>query len=218
MSTNHVYAGKQEELGISTTIEIDKWILFGLIKFNGRLIHHVKFVWILLALVPRTHSEVKFKTLEPDVKLCNEVMFNSQTFMYSLTKLIPNRTYEVRVSYPASVPTEFTIRVHITNQSATFKSRHLLNIEKSVFNTESSTQGYVAEVVAHRVGFPYNRERLNDPVVFDIILESVHFGLTQNSWRMVLIALILCGIVFRYLVPAAQLYILNTDFKYEHQC
>ena len=62
MSTNHVYASKQEELGTSTTIEIDKWILFGLIKSNGRSIHHVKFVWILLALVPRTHSEVKFKT------------------------------------------------------------------------------------------------------------------------------------------------------------
>ena len=62
MPTNHVYASNQEELGISTTIEIDKWIVFGLIKFNGRFIHHVKFVWILLALVPRTHSEVKFKT------------------------------------------------------------------------------------------------------------------------------------------------------------
>ena len=54
-------------------------------------------------------------------------------------------------------------------------------------------------------------------ILYFSVLESLHFGLTQNSWRMVLIALILCGIAFRYLVPAAQLYILNNDFKYEHQ-
>ena len=53
---------------------------------------------------------------------------------------------------------------------------------------------------------------------FFLVLESLHLGLTLNSWRMVFIALILCGISFRYLVPAARRYILNTDFKYEHQC
>ena len=61
-STNHLYAVKQEELGISTTIEINNWIIFCLVKFIGQWIHHVKFLWILLALVPNAHSEVKFKT------------------------------------------------------------------------------------------------------------------------------------------------------------
>eukprot|EP00112_Aurelia_sp_Birch-Aquarium-sp1_P023711 Seg717.1 transcript_id=Seg717.1/GoldUCD/mRNA.D3Y31 product="hypothetical protein" protein_id=Seg717.1/GoldUCD/D3Y31 len=155
--------------------------------------------------------------LEPEKTIYNQMLFHKQASLYTLVNLEQNTTYEIRVSYPAVVPTDFMIRVIEPKLGGHFKSRNLLNIEKAIFTTGLSTQGYEAEVIAHRIGFPKDPKRLTDPVAYNIVVEKLYAGLSVNSWKMVCYAILIFIMTFKYLVPLAHQYIKSVFERDEHK-
>ncbi|XP_065053942.1 uncharacterized protein LOC135682817 [Rhopilema esculentum] len=159
----------------------------------------------------------RFRRLEPDKTIFNEVLSNHEAASYQLDGLLSNTNYEIRISYPAVVPTDFVIRILWPDQQSRIKSRQILNIEKTTFKTDHTTKGYVAEIIAYRTGFPYDDRRLKDPVVYNIVLETLHFGLSLKSWLMVCYAFILCIVSFKYFAPLLYQYMIVRIKKEEHQ-
>ncbi|XP_066333131.1 uncharacterized protein [Miscanthus floridulus] len=64
--------------------------------------------------------------------------------VYRIDGLRPSAWYEVKISYPASIPSSFSIQL-LDNWSS--KNRRLLNTEKIIFKAESSNPVYVLVTV-----------------------------------------------------------------------
>ena len=78
--------------------------------------------------------------------------------------------------------------------------RKLLNIEKSTF--QANTDEYQIKVTAHRTGVPINTQRLDDPVVYNIVVNKLFFGAPWCVWKVILAMLVASFVVIRYLVPS----------------
>lgn len=161
-------------------------------------------------------TESSQRSLQPEKSLLNQVLFHDQIAVYKAVNLLQNSAYEVRVSYPAVVPTEFLIEIVPPHEHSSYRTRHVLNIEKTVFSTDNVTKGYLIKVIAHRVGFPLKAERLKDPVVYDILLETLYVGLSVNSWKIVGCACLIFVATFKYLAPLAHRYIMSLIQKNKH--
>jgi hypothetical protein len=62
---------------------------------------------------------------------------------FRLSSLSPSSTYEVKVSYPASMPA--TVDLELLLPSIARESRRLLNTEKIIFTTPHNVVGFCAE-------------------------------------------------------------------------
>lgn len=112
--------------------------------------------------------------------------------VYELQGLELSKSYEVKVSYPASIPASFTIELLKEGSfQATRGGRKLLNTEKLMFRADESKHAMVydgmlsvhvlitvesAGVVAKR----YTKERAT--VIYNILCEEVRFGIPRQAW------------------------------------
>jgi len=126
--------------------------------------------------------------LFPDQGLENEVIIPGESVIYALDGLEPNSHYEVRISYPATSPTEFSIS--FVNQVEFKTSRQLLNIEKLMFQTDEeakvvgfakTTENYLVKVSATYSGVSTIAGADKRPVVYNIVLETLFFGIPYDS-------------------------------------
>uniref|UniRef100_A0A453M543 Uncharacterized protein n=1 Tax=Aegilops tauschii subsp. strangulata TaxID=200361 RepID=A0A453M543_AEGTS len=104
--------------------------------------------------------------------------------VYRLAGLRPPAWYEVKISYPASIPSSFSIRLvsdpdAVEDQGS--KNRRLLNTEKIIFKAESTKPVYVLVMVEPEgvVAKPNVKER--ELALFNIgmlarIAVSLHFN------------------------------------------
>ncbi|OEL22777.1 hypothetical protein BAE44_0016204 [Dichanthelium oligosanthes] len=69
--------------------------------------------------------------------------------VYRIDGLRPSAWYEVKISYPASIPSSFSIRLVDSPDDADWssKNRRLLNTEKIIFKAEGSNTVYVLVTV-----------------------------------------------------------------------
>ncbi|XP_022792360.1 uncharacterized protein LOC111331503 isoform X2 [Stylophora pistillata] len=133
------------------------------------------------------------------------VLYHRKTTLYHLVQLKPSKSYELRVSYPSTTPTDFYIRVIPREALHGRKTRKILNIEKLVFDNGLKEQ--YANVTAVRTGLPYNPASLAEPVVYNIVLEELLLGIPWHTWRLGVLVLLIVYIAFKYLVPCFLLYI-----------
>uniref|UniRef100_A0A453M538 Uncharacterized protein n=2 Tax=Aegilops tauschii subsp. strangulata TaxID=200361 RepID=A0A453M538_AEGTS len=122
--------------------------------------------------------------------------------VYRLAGLRPPAWYEVKISYPASIPSSFSIRLvsdpdAVEDQGS--KNRRLLNTEKIIFKAESTKPVYVLVMVEPEgvVAKPNVKER--ELALFNIVSDELLLGIPHFPW-WVGIAAVVC-IVLASLAP-----------------
>jgi len=143
--------------------------------------------------------------LEPGKPQVNQVLHHRKTEVYHLVKLQPSRSYELRISYPSTTPTDFYMEMIPQEALLQGKTRKLLNIDKLVFSSDI-TEHYV-NVTAIRTGVPYDPASLADPIVYNIVLEELLLGVPWHSWRLVVLVLVIFYLTVKYLIPCSLSFI-----------
>ncbi|KAF0912688.1 hypothetical protein E2562_018939 [Oryza meyeriana var. granulata] len=105
--------------------------------------------------------------------------------VYRLHGMRPSAWYEVKISYPASIPSSFSIRPVEDPHSLEdwgSKNRRLLNTEKIIFKAESSRPVYVLVTVEPEgvVAKPNVPER--ELVMFNIVCDELMLGIPHFAW------------------------------------
>ncbi|MCL7043123.1 hypothetical protein MKW94_018425 [Papaver nudicaule] len=120
--------------------------------------------------------------------------------LYRLIGLKSFTSYEVKISYPASIPASFSIQL-ITDKLDTgdnWRNRRLLNTEKLIFNHQSLDQSekYVLVSVepAGVVAIPGVNER--ELVVFNIVCDELLLGIPHKAIWVGVLVLICLGVAF----------------------
>ncbi|KAM7429090.1 hypothetical protein ABFA07_020025 [Porites harrisoni] len=146
--------------------------------------------------------------LEPERPLFNQVLQHQETVVYHLVQLKPGKNYELRVSYRSTTPTDFYIRL-IPKYALQLRdrSRQLLNIDKLVFNNQLTDMEQFANVTVIRTGVPLNPASLGEPVLYNIVLEELFFGVPWHVWKLVVLVIGIIIITVRCLVPRTLAFI-----------
>ncbi|XP_010498529.1 PREDICTED: uncharacterized protein LOC104776210 [Camelina sativa] len=159
-------------------------------------------VIVLISFVPCYSHETQFdgKTLYAGKELWKETLpLQAGSRVYKLEGLKSNSWYEVKISYPASIPALFTLQL-LKNGEVGLKlnqMRRLLNTEKLIFKTESLEEVsnkdglYVLVTVEPEgiVAIPNFKER--SFVIYNIVCEEQLLGIPYSSWSVVVLV-VLC--------------------------
>ncbi|XP_028772419.1 uncharacterized protein LOC114729564 [Neltuma alba] len=120
---------------------------------------------------------------------------NGGSRLYQLQDLKPQTWYEVKISYPASIPASFAIQLE--KEMVLGNNRRLLNTEKLIFKTESNLDKTRVLVTVEPEGFvaiPHVRER--PFIIFNIVCDELLLGIPQQAWWVVVLAMLCLGIAF----------------------
>ncbi|XP_022729652.1 uncharacterized protein LOC111284858 isoform X1 [Durio zibethinus] len=129
--------------------------------------------------------------------------------VYQLQGLKSLTWYEVKISYPASIPASFSLQLKKGNSDSRLnRNRRLLNTEKLIFKSDSldtiDDQGglYVLVTVEPEgfVAIPNTKER--EFIIFNIVCDELFLGIPYKAWWVVFFALLCLGlalIIPRYL-------------------
>ncbi|RLN25284.1 hypothetical protein C2845_PM07G03220 [Panicum miliaceum] len=99
---------------------------------------------------PRPAREKSTRVLSIGKELVGEtVPLHHGRLVYRVDGLRPSAWYEVKISYPASIPSSFSIQLVDDPEDADWssKNRRLLNTEKIIFKAEGSSPVYVLVTV-----------------------------------------------------------------------
>ncbi|RDY05130.1 hypothetical protein CR513_11064 [Mucuna pruriens] len=133
---------------------------------------------------------------------------------YQLQGLKSLTWYEVKISYPASIPASFSIQLKRNKTDVVLNNnRRLLNTEKLIFKTASNQDEFQFVLVSvEPEGFP---AKLHVPdrqfIIFNIVCDELLLGIPHKAWWVVALALLGLGIAFivpsflpLYLLPKNQ--------------
>ncbi|XP_059640433.1 uncharacterized protein LOC132282699 isoform X2 [Cornus florida] len=90
--------------------------------------------------LPFSHGDtIDSKVLNVGVELWKETLpLQMGSRLYQLEGLKPHTWYEVKISYPASIPSSFSLQLRRGNSDSGLKQRRkLLNTEKLIFKSDS---------------------------------------------------------------------------------
>ncbi|XP_020550079.1 uncharacterized protein LOC105164710 isoform X1 [Sesamum indicum] len=127
--------------------------------------------------------------------------------LYQLRGLRPHMWYEVKISYPASIPASFSLQLNRGSADLGLNlGRKLLNTEKIIFMTDgmllSTDQGGMSMLVNVKpegvVAIPGLQER--DYIMFNIVCDELLLGIPHKAWYVVILAL--GCLVLAFVVPS----------------
>ncbi|KAJ1701113.1 hypothetical protein LUZ63_000892 [Rhynchospora breviuscula] len=174
-------------------MKFDKWHLNPLILLSILLFIQVGTSSTATSLQPKiltVGEELKGETLH----------LNFGQKFYKLVGLKENFWYEVKISYPASIPASFSIELKkdLTDEHRN-SNRRLLNTEKLIFKAESTEQVYVLVTVNAEgvVAQPNVQER--ELVLYNIVCDELMLGIPRFTWWVGFTA-ILC-LLFAFIFP-----------------
>ncbi|KAE8687621.1 histone-lysine N-methyltransferase ATX1-like [Hibiscus syriacus] len=128
---------------------------------------------------------------------------------YKLQGLKSLTWYEVKISYPASIPASFSLQLKKgDSDSGLIRNRRLLNTEKLIFKTDdldtiNDQSGLYVLVTVEPEGFvaiPNSKER--EFIIFNIVCDELLLGIPYQAWWVVVfvvLCLVLALIIPRYL-------------------
>uniref|UniRef100_A0A7N0T5M5 Uncharacterized protein n=1 Tax=Kalanchoe fedtschenkoi TaxID=63787 RepID=A0A7N0T5M5_KALFE len=128
--------------------------------------------------------------------------------LYELRGLEPFKWYEVKISYPASIPASFSLQLRRDASDLGLQMRRrLLNTEKLIFQydnliNEGSIYVLVTVMPEGVVAIPNVKER--EFIIFNIVCDELLLGIPHKAWwvgALVLLCIALAAIVPRYLPP-----------------
>ncbi|XP_022936341.1 uncharacterized protein LOC111442991 [Cucurbita moschata] len=155
-------------------------------------------------------SMVDSKNLNVGEELWRETLpLQMGSRLYHLQGLKPDMWYEVKISYPGSMPASFSLELKRDLTSPVDKkSRKLLDTEKLIFKAESmnlhgdqvDTHVLVSVISEGVVALSTARER--DSIIFNIVCDELLIGIPHEAWGvggLVIICLILAFILPSFL-------------------
>ncbi|KAL9320253.1 hypothetical protein ACSQ67_012092 [Phaseolus vulgaris] len=174
---------------------------------------------ILLIIVngptPCFGNKVEDKILKVGEELWRETMpLQGGSRFYQLQGLKPHTWYEVKISYPASIPASFSIQLKRSKSDVMLNNnRRLLNTEKLIFKSNNSQEEFqLVLVTVEPEGFPAKQHVPERQfIIFNIVCDELLFGLPHEAWWVVALAVLGLGIAFTvpsflplYLLPKNQ--------------
>ncbi|XP_051134602.1 uncharacterized protein LOC127253855 isoform X2 [Andrographis paniculata] len=122
--------------------------------------------------------------------------------IYQLRELKPHTWYEVKISYPASIPASFSLQlIKGASGLGLNQGRKLLNTEKLIFKTVNDQVGMSVLVNVKPEGIvaiPGKQER--EYVVFNIVCDELFLGIPHKAWYVV--GLLLACLVLAFVIPS----------------
>ncbi|KAJ4834811.1 hypothetical protein Tsubulata_013979 [Turnera subulata] len=122
--------------------------------------------------------------------------------LYQLQGLKPETWYEVKISYPASIPARFSLRLkkHKSDQFGMSHNRRLLNTEKLIFKTDglSGTQDelYVLVTVEPEGVVAISNVPERQVIIFNIVCDELLYGIPHKAWWVGVLVLLCLGVAF----------------------
>lgn len=137
--------------------------------------------------------------------------------LYQLEGLKSNTSYEVKISYPASIPSRFSLLLTRGNSSLVQNwKRKLLNTEKLIFKTDnlelSSDEGEMCVLVTvepEGVVAIQNVEERKE-VIFNIVCDELLLFIPRYAWWVVILVVLCLGLaaVIPHFLPS---YFIRTE-------
>ncbi|KMT12224.1 hypothetical protein BVRB_5g101700 [Beta vulgaris subsp. vulgaris] len=130
---------------------------------------------------------------------------------YLLQGLKPYTWYEVKISYPASIPAMFSLQLKRGNSDIGMnKLRKLLNTEKLIFKAEDLDEinhqgGLYVSITVEPEGFvaiPGVQER--ESILFNIVCDELMLGIPHKAWLVAALALlcVVAGLIIPRFLPS----------------
>ncbi|XP_078443340.1 uncharacterized protein LOC144712852 [Wolffia australiana] len=115
--------------------------------------------------------------------------------LYQIRRLRPSAWYEVKISYPASIPASFSIELRRSPlpESLSRKNRRLLNTEKVVFKADMDESFVLVTVAAAGVVAKRNVQE-RDLIIFNIVCDELFLGIPLGAWSVGILA-IMCVVL-----------------------
>nr|XP_043623061.1 uncharacterized protein LOC122594816 [Erigeron canadensis] len=138
---------------------------------------------------------------------------------YKLQGLKPSTWYEVKISYPASIPASFYLQLKKEDDLNVVMNhrRKLLNTEKLIFKNDDADLSnelkngtYVLLTVEPEgvVAIPNGKER--EMVIYNIVCDELVLGIPHKAWWVVILA-VLC-LVLAFVIPSfLPSFLMSTD-------
>ncbi|KAH1131755.1 hypothetical protein J1N35_003133 [Gossypium stocksii] len=127
--------------------------------------------------------------------------------VYKLQGLKSLTWYEVKISYPASIPASFSLQLKKGDlESGLNRNRRLLNTEKLIFKTDNldsiNDQGGLHVLVTVEpegfVAIPNTKER--EFIIFNIVCDELLLGIPYYAWWVV--AFVVLCLVLALIIPS----------------
>ncbi|XP_042035765.1 uncharacterized protein LOC121782115 isoform X2 [Salvia splendens] len=157
--------------------------------------------------VLRTFGTMNDKVLRVGEELFKETLpIRNGARLYHLQGLKPQTWYEVKMSYPASMPASFSLQIKSgTPDLGLNQGRKLLNTGKIIFKTDGITslveQGDMSVLVNVEpegvVAIPGKQEM--EHIMFNIVCDELLLGIPHKAWYVAVFVLI--GLVLAFVVP-----------------
>lgn len=139
------------------------------------------------------------------------IPLQSGSRIYQLQGLRPNTWYEVKISYPASIPASFSLQLNKGDLNLPLnKRRKLLNTEKLIFknddagleNIKSGTYVMLTVEPEGVVAISNGKER--KMVIYNIVCDELVVGIPHKAWSVVILAVVCLVVAFviSYFLPS----------------
>eukprot|EP00252_Welwitschia_mirabilis_P005780 TRINITY_DN16362_c0_g1_i3.p1 TRINITY_DN16362_c0_g1~~TRINITY_DN16362_c0_g1_i3.p1 ORF type:complete len:206 (+),score=35.85 TRINITY_DN16362_c0_g1_i3:49-666(+) len=136
-------------------------------------------------------SQVKILSVGKEVR--KEILpLETGEIMYQISGLKESTWYEVKISYPASIPASFSIVILKDASAQTLKlGRRLLNVEKLIFNSndfllvaeDAGLQKVFASVRVKPAGVVAKANlKEREFVIYNIVCDELIYGLPNHVW------------------------------------
>ncbi|XP_024930368.1 uncharacterized protein LOC107420923 [Ziziphus jujuba] len=148
-------------------------------------------------------NAIQNKVLNVGEELWRETLpLQTGSRLYRLQGLKPHTWYEVKISYPASIPARFSLQLKRGELDLSLNlNRRLLNTEKLIFKTESldlSNQGgmYVLVNVEPEGVVAMRNVSERQFILFNIVCDELLMGIPYKAWWVVVLVLLCLGLAF----------------------
>ncbi|KAM3323208.1 putative protein isoform X1 [Capsicum chacoense] len=187
-------------------------------RFSTSLFSCVSILIFVLTSISFTNANtMDVKVLRVGLELMKETLpLQSGSRLYELQGLNSNKWYEVKISYPASIPATFTLQ--LSKGSAGLNvGRKILNTEKIIFQGNNlqllggkgGTFVLVNVEPEGIVSIPGVKERRH--IIYNIVCDELLFGIPHQAWYVVVLvvvclalALVIPSFLPLYLLPRNQ--------------
>ncbi|XP_076950746.1 uncharacterized protein LOC143623797 [Bidens hawaiensis] len=145
------------------------------------------------------------------------IPLQSGSRIYQLQGLRPSTWYEVKISYPASIPACFSLQLKKGDSDLLLKPhRKLLNTEKLIFKNDDAdlrndqSETFVMLIVEPEGVVPIPNEKEREVVIYNIVCDELVLGIPHEASWVVILAVVCLGVAF--MIPSfLPFVVISTD-------
>nr|GMD50723.1 uncharacterized protein LOC109179876 isoform X1 [Ipomoea batatas] len=181
------------------------------------LIYIINFSLIGPALSHRSKHETKVLHVGEELQK-ETIPLQSGSRLYHLQGLKSHTWYEVKISYPASIPATFSLQLKKDSSGLELnRERKLLNTEKLIFKTDAldllENQGamFVLVTVEPEGVVAIRGVQERKFIIFNIVCDELYLGIPEKAWYVVMLVILCLVVAFvipsflpPYLIPTSQ--------------